>query len=395
MRIVIAPDSFKGSLSAVEAARAMAEGVALVDPDAEVVLSPMADGGEGTVQAVIESVEKAEERHALVAGPLPGRDVRAAWAYLPADTPLAANPEDEHYALLRQGEPTAVIEMAQASGFNLVPPRKRDPFETTTYGTGQLIREALDAGCRQIIVGMGGSATVDGGMGMANALGFKFLDGEGLELPPTGAALCRVRSIDASGRDSRLASAHFIAATDVDNPLAGNDGAARVFGPQKGATPQQVEELDRGLENLGKLISDRGLDVGDLPGAGAAGGLGAGLAAFCGASIISGVRLIAAITGLRDKVAGADLVLTGEGAYDSQTERGKTPVGVGEIAEKAGVPAVVLTGAVAGHDHHYPAFCVLPGPMSLSQAMKEARLLLVTGTARLMRLLYLFKDPRA
>jgi glycerate kinase len=394
MRIVIAPDSFKGSLSAAEAARAMAEGVALVDPDAEVVLSPMADGGEGTVQAVIESVEKAEERHALVAGPLPGRDVRAAWAYLPADTPLAANPEDEHHALLRQGEPTAVIEMAQASGFNLVPPRKRDPFETTTYGTGQLIREALDAGCRQIIVGMGGSATVDGGMGMANALGFKFLDVDGLELPPTGASLCRVRSIDASGRDSRLAPAHFIAATDVDNPLAGNDGAARIFGPQKGATPQQVEELERGLENLGRLVSDRGLDVLDLPGAGAAGGLGAGLAAFCGASIVSGARLIADITGLRDKVAGADLVLTGEGSYDSQTERGKTPVGVGEIAEKAGVPAVVLTGAVAGYDHHYPAFCVLPGPMSLSQAMKEARLLLVTGTARLMRLLYLVKDPR-
>ena len=392
MRIVIAPDSFKGSLTAVEAARAMAEGVKLVDPDAEVVLSPMADGGEGTVEAVVESVEAAEERHAMVSGPLPDRNVRATWAYIPADAPLTVKPEDEPYALLQQGVATAVIEMAQASGYNLVPPRKRDPFNTTTYGTGQLIHEALDAGCRQIIVGMGGSATVDGGIGMANALGFNFLDGRGRELPPVGGSLTKVRSIDASGRDGRLTGVHFIAATDVDNPLVGAQGAARVFGPQKGATPDQVKVLERGLANVGTLIAGQGLDVLDLPGAGAAGGLGAGMAAFCGASIVRGVRLIAAVTGLREKVAGVDLVLTGEGSYDGQTERGKTPAGVGEIAEQAGVPTVVLAGAVAGNDHHLPAFCVLPGPTSLGQAMKEARPLLVVGTARLIRLLYLFKD---
>ncbi|HEY5494715.1 MAG TPA: glycerate kinase [Candidatus Anoxymicrobiaceae bacterium] len=394
MRIVIAPDSFKGSLSAVEAARAMAEGVELADPDAEVVTIPMADGGEGTVAAIIESVDTAEERHASVAGPLPGRQVRAKWAYLPAGATLAEASDGEPGALLRRGEATAVIEMAQASGYELVPPEKRDPFATTTYGTGQLILEALDAGCRQVIVGMGGSATVDGGMGMASALGFRFIDSDGQELPPTGGSLSKVRAIDASGRDERLVSAHFIAATDVDNLLIGSDGAARVFGPQKGATPEQVEELERGLTNLGKLISARGIDVLDLPGAGAAGGLGAGLAAFCGASITSGARLIAALTGLREKVAGADLVLTGEGNYDSQTARGKAPAGVAGIAEQSGVPAVVLAGAVTGHHHDFPAFCILPGPMSLNQAVAEARPLLVAGTARLIRLLYLFGEQK-
>jgi len=239
---------------------------------------------------------------------------------------------------------------------------------------------------------MGGSATVDGGMGMATALGFRFTDSDGRELPPTGGSLSKVREIDASGRDERLVSAHFIAATDVDNPLIGSDGAARVFGPQKGATPEQVEELERGLKNLGRLISARGIDVLDLPGAGAAGGLGAALAAFCGASIVSGVRLVAALTGLHGKVEGADLVLTGEGNYDSQTAHGKAPAGVAGIAEQCGVPAVVLAGMVTGHDHDYPAFCILPGPASRSQAMAEARLLLVAGTARLIRLLYLLGE---
>ena len=254
MRIVIAPDSFKGSLTAVEAACAMAEGVELADPEAEVTPVPMADGGEGTVDAVLESVADAEEKHATVAGPLPGREVRARWAYLPTGAPVDESSAGEPRATLLRGVPTAVIEMAQASGYVLVPPRKRDPLATTTYGTGQLIIEALGAGCRQVIVAMGGSATVDGGTGMASALGFRFLDARGRELSPTGGSLAAISSIDSTGRDERLVSAHFIAATDVDNPLLGNAGAARVFGPQKGAGPQQGEELERGLANLARLM---------------------------------------------------------------------------------------------------------------------------------------------
>ena len=294
--------------------------------------------------------------------------------------------------MLNRDEPTAVIEMAQASGYALVPAEARDPFTTTTYGTGQLISEALDAGCRQIVVGMGGSATVDGGTGMATALGFKFLDARGGELAGAGGSLEKIRSIDASGRDERLLTTSFVAATDVDSPLVGPAGAARVFGPQKGASADKVEALERGLVNLGSLISNRGIDVLDIPGAGAAGGLGAGLAAFCGASIVSGVRLIASVTGLRRKIAGADLVLTGEGTYDSQTARGKTPAGVASIAAEEGVPAIVLAGSVSGHDHDYPAFCILPGPIGLAEAMADAHQLLFSGSARLMRLLDTCRD---
>lgn len=391
MRIVIAPDKFKGSLSAVEVAEAMAEGVRLADEAADIALCPMADGGEGTVET-IAAVTGAEVREAKVRGPLPGQEVEAGWAYMPrAGSGLSRGAGAGVSGLLVPGEPVAVIEMAQASGFSLVPPDRRDPMETNTFGTGQLILDALDAGCRQIIVGVGGSGTVDGGTGMAAALGFRFLDEDGNELAPGGASLERIRSVDSSGRDERLVQSRFVVASDVDNPLTGAEGAARVFGPQKGATPGQVEALERGLANLGNLLRVRGLDVGDLPGAGAAGGLGAGLAAFCGASIVSGVRLIAAVTGLGERVVGAELVLTGEGRYDSQTARGKTPAGVAAIAKEAGVPVVILAGSVTAGTARdgTPAFSIVPGPMSLEDAMREAKLLVVSGTARLIELLTL------
>lgn len=390
MRIVIAPDKFKGSLSAVEVAEAIAEGVRLTQKDADLEVCPMADGGEGTVEA-LAAATGAQIRSARVRGPLPGQQVDARWAYLPASSAGLTTVGGEVSGLLQPGEPSAVIEMAQASGFSLVPEGSRDPMTANTWGTGELIVDALDAGCHQVIVGIGGSGTVDGGTGMAAALGFRFLDKDGNELAPGGGSLERISSIDASGRESRLTGTRFIVASDVDNTLTGPEGAARVFGPQKGATPEQVEALDRGLANLGRLLKERGMDVVDLPGAGAAGGLGAGLAAFCGASIVSGARLIAAVTGLAERVAGADLVLTGEGAYDGQTARGKTPAGVAEIAREAGVPVVIVAGSVSVGTalEGVPAFSVVPGPMSLSDAMLEARLLVVSGTARLMELLTL------
>jgi glycerate kinase len=267
-------------------------------------------------------------------------------------------------------------------------------MRTTTYGTGELVLAALDSGCDRIIVGIGGSSTVDGGTGLATALGYRFLDGEGRELPGTGASLSSIREIDASRRDPRLDTVSFVVASDVDNPLTGPRGAARVFGPQKGATPEQADELDAGLANLGHLIGEQlGEDVIGLPGAGAAGGLGAGLAAFCGASIESGVLLVAGVVGLPALIDGADLVVTGEGSYDSQTSMGKTPAGVAAIAGDAGVPVVIVAGRIAtgaGEDV-VPVFCVLPGPVSLDDALRNAREYVSKGTARLMRLLGLIE----
>lgn len=385
MKVVVAPDKFKGSLSAVEAARAMAEGIKDAEPAAVVVLCPMADGGEGTVEAVAAATG-AQVREEEVSGPLPDQRAKARWALLPEGAPGTS--------LLREGK-TAVIEMAQTSGLWLVPPDKQDPLITTTLGTGQLIKSALDAGCSQVIVGIGGSATVDGGTGMASALGYRFLDGEGRELPPGGGSLERIVSIDSSDRDLRLSGTEVLVACDVDNPLVGDDGAAAVYGPQKGATPEQVAALERGLRRLGEMIEDQlGVEVLELSGAGAAGGLGAGLVAFCGARITSGVELVAEITGLRDKIEGADLVLTGEGSFDAQTTRGKAPAGVARIAGRMGVPAAVVAGRLVGDagadlGPGAAAFSVVPGPMDMNEAMSRASELVRSGTSRLMRLLAL------
>lgn len=364
----------------------MAEGVHRALPGAEVVLCPMADGGEGTVDA-IAAATGAEIRQATVRGPLPGQEVTARWALLKAGSHGFSEAAAEGQGL-QGGVPTGVIEMAQASGYSLVPPDRRDPMKTTTYGTGQLIREALNAGCGQMIVGIGGSATVDGGTGMAAALGYRFLDDDGGALEPSGGTLAGMRSIDEAGRDRRLDGVRILVASDVDNPLVGPNGAARVFGPQKGAGPSEVEELERGLENLAGLLKDRGRDIADAPGAGAAGGLGGGLVAFCGARVASGVKLIASLTGLRGKVEGADLVLTGEGSYDSQTAMGKAPAGVAAVAWEAGVPVILVAGSVseAGEGPSIPAFCVITGPMDLGEAMSNARELVASGVARLLEL---------
>lgn len=375
----------------------MAAGAKRARPDVDVDVCPMADGGEGTAAAVAAAAggEMIDE---VVCGPLPGQSVAAQWAYLPRGVPGPSHGMEELDGFLDPGVPTAVIEMAQASGLALVPEGSRDPTKTSTLGTGELIRLALDAGCRQVIVGIGGSGTVDGGTGMAAALGCRFLDRDGRELAAVGGSMEKIDIIDTSGLDTRLRQTGFLVASDVDSPLVGESGAARVFGPQKGAGPAQVEALERGLGKLAQAISvSLGTDVLEVPGAGAAGGLGAGLVAFCGARITSGAMLVAGMARLGERVGRADLVLTGEGSYDSQTVRGKVPAAVIEIARRHGVPVVVIAGTLAGDRGESlgggaAAYCPLPGPMELSAAMDGAAEHLESGTCRLLRLLVLMQE---
>ncbi len=325
----IAPDSFKGALSAEGVARAIAEGLSESFPNAEFRLIPMADGGEGTVDAWAASTG-AKRITATVHDPL-GRPVKAEYAFEPSTC-------------------TAVIEMAAASGLPLLAPGERNPLITSTYGTGELVRDALDHGARHIILGIGGSATNDGGAGMASALGVRLLDAKGRELPPGGAALARLACIDLSSLDPRVAKTRFEAACDVTNTLCGPSGASTVYGPQKGASKKDVKTLDAALLHFAEVaastpgIAKRAMP--DAAGAGAAGGLGFGLMAFCGAKLRSGVKIIAESVGLRERLDGCALVITGEGRLDSQTVNGKTPAGVAKVAKQAGVPCIAICGCV-------------------------------------------------
>jgi glycerate kinase len=325
MRVVVAPQEYKGTLSAAEAAAAMAEAVRRVLPGADVLVLPLADGGPGTTAAIVAAAG-GSARTANVTGPL-GAKVDAEWG------------------LLDDG--TAVIEMAAAAGLLLVDERERDPRIATTYGVGELILAAMDAGCRRMIVGLGGSATNDGGAGMAQALGVRFLDAQGRELPPGGSALARLDRIDISRIDARVSDCEVLGATDVRNPLCGPEGASIVYGPQKGASPEVARELDKALRRYAEIIErDLGVSVAGVPGAGAAGGLGAGLIAFVGATIRPGIDVIAKVVRLAERIRGADLVLTGEGRLDWQTVFGKTVAGVARIARAEGVPVIVVPGAL-------------------------------------------------
>jgi glycerate kinase len=324
MRIIIAPDKFKGSLSAVDAAEAIGRGVTRARPDAEVVLLPVADGGEGTVAAAVAA---GYTRHVVTVDGPTGEPVEASFAV--------------------RGE-AAVIEMAEASGLRILPGHRPAPLSATTYGTGQLVTAALDAGARHIVLGIGGSATTDGGAGLAQALGVRLLDRDGAELARGGAALADLDRIDASGLDPRVGAAEFTVASDVDNPLVGPQGAAAIYGPQKGASPQDVAVLDAALGRYAKVLQrDVGMDVADVPGAGAAGGLGAGALAFLGAELTSGIGLLLDVVGFSAAVQGASLVITGEGSFDDQTLSGKAPVGVARAAANAGIPVVALVGRLA------------------------------------------------
>ena len=372
MKIVIAPDSFKENLSASEVSEAVAAGVKDVLPDAEVLCVPMADGGEGTVEAMVDATGGAFV-DCDVTAPL-GEVTRA------------------RFGILGDGK-TAVIEMASASGLPLVPPEKRNPLVTTTFGTGELIQTALDRGVRKILIGIGGSATVDGGAGMAQALGVKLMDAEGSEIPRGGGGLARLDRIDVSSRDARVDATVVEVACDVDNPLTGKTGAAHVYGPQKGATPEQVPVLDAALANFAEVIArDLKVEVATLPGSGAAGGLGAGLVAFLGATLRGGIDMVVEAVGLDAKLADADLVITGEGRMDRQSAFGKTPVGVAAAAKQHGIPVVAVVGAVGdGADEVLTrgidaVFSIHTGPMTLEEAFARSPELLRRAAAHVVRL---------
>jgi glycerate kinase len=364
MKFVIAPQPFKGSLTAVEAAAAMARGVRTAAPGAEIIELPIADGGAGTVRA-IAAAAGGEIIETAVSGPL-GKPVTAAWARLP--------------------DGTAVIEMAAASGLALAGD-PRQPLDASTCGTGELIKAALDAGCRKFIVGLGDSATTDGGAGMAAALGARFLDAAGNEIPRGGAGLEPLDRIDSSNLDERLKAVTVQAACDVTNPLYGPEGAAYIYGPQKGATPDDVKRLDAALRRYAAIVKrDVGTDISKISGGGAAGGLGAGLAAFLHAELKSGIDLVADATGLEDHLKGAGLVLTGEGSIDSQTSRGKTVAGITRRAKAVGVPVIALAGQLGtGYEELFRlgvrqvVGCKTPD-MADAEAMRNAAALLEQAT---------------
>ena len=367
MKIVIAPDSYKESLSALEVATQIELGFKDIFPHAHYVKVPMADGGEGTVQAMAEATH-GRIVDVQVTGPL-GQPVKG------------------FYALTGDGR-MAMIEMAAASGLALVPAEQRNPEVTTSYGTGELIKAALDAGARHLILGIGGSATNDGGAGMLQALGVQLLDGSGQAIGRGGAPLAQLARIDASGIDARLAACTIEVACDVDNPLTGPRGASAIFGPQKGASTEAVQQLDANLKHFAQIIQrDIGVDVDQIPGAGAAGGMGAAMLAFFQGQLRPGCEIIAKAVGLEQAIQGACLVITGEGRIDQQTIFGKTPFGVATVAKQHGVPVIGIAGSLGTnahvvHDHGIDAIAsVLSRPCTIEQAMAEAEFN-VRSTAR-------------
>lgn len=358
MKIVIAPDSFKESLSAMAVANEIEAGFREIFPDAEYRKLPVADGGEGTVQAMIDAS----------GGKLVALEVTG-----PLGEPVAA-----FYGLMGDGQ-TAVIEMAAASGLELVPPAQRNPLRTTSFGTGQLIRHALDAGARRFVLGIGGSATNDGGAGMLQALGGRLIDATGADLAPGGGALNMLDRIDLSGLDARIKECRFEVACDVNNPLVGPQGASAIFGPQKGATPEMVARLDDNLRHYAQIIlRDLGRDVAGVPGAGAGGGIGAAMMVFLGGRLRPGSEIVTDAVGLDAALADADLVITGEGRIDGQTIQGKTPVGVARVAQRHGKPVIAIggslgTGAAAVHAHGISAvFGSVSRPCTVEAALADA-----------------------
>jgi glycerate 2-kinase len=358
MKIVIAPDSFKESLSSLEAANAIERGFKSVFPNAVYSKVPMADGGEGTVQSLIDATNGLMKEQ-VVTGPL-------------------GEPVNAFFGLTGDGK-TAVIEMAAASGLHLVPTNKRNPLVTSTRGTGELIAAALDLGVKHIIIGIGGSATNDGGAGMVQALGGRLLDESGNDIGPGGGALSKIATIDLTDLDARLKNVQMEVACDVDNPLTGPRGASAIFGPQKGATPEMVEVLDQNLSHFANVAErELGKSFRNIAGAGAAGGLGAGLLAFLNADLKRGVDIILEAVNFEDVVKDADIVITGEGRIDSQTIYGKTPIGVAKAAKKYDVPVIGLAGSLSQdcdvvYEHGIDAlFSIVPGVIPLSEAFEHA-----------------------
>ena len=358
MKIVIAPDSFKGSLTAAEAAEAIETGFRAVYPDAEYVKVPMADGGEGTVQSLVDATSGTIITQ-LVSGPM--GDMVAGFFGILGD---------------RQ---TAVIEMAAASGIHWVRPKERDVYLASSFGTGQLINAALDRGCDKLIVGLGGSATNDGGIGMMKALGAQFFDQDGVQLAADVRALLQLASIDLQYLDPRLDKTEIVVACDVDNPLCGENGAARVFGPQKGATEEDIAVLDQALTRYGDILSaNAGRDIASEPGAGAAGGMGAAFIGLIDAVLKPGVDIVIEIVDLANSLVDANLVITGEGRVDNQTIHGKTPTGVAKVAKSCNLPVICIAGSVEdGADFTHQLgideiYSVTEGDYDLTEVLIEA-----------------------
>ncbi len=371
MKVVIAPDSFKGSLRAIEAAKAIERGVKNALKTAETVLVPVADGGEGTMESLVASTN-GHYVEVTVKGPLL--------------TPVKAA-----YGILGDGE-TCVIEMASASGICLIDSTQLNPMAATTFGTGQLIKKALDDGLRKFILAIGGSATNDGGIGMLQALGMQLLDNDGIAVGNGGAELSRIVKIDDSKFDSRIACSEFIIATDVQNPLIGKKGASYVFGPQKGATIEMVRILDNNMSRWADLIETQtGIHLHDMPGAGAAGGIGGAFQAFFPSRTQRGIDIVIEYSKLADRLTKADCVFTGEGQIDFQTASGKTPMGVAEAARMKGIPVFALTGSI-GHgidvlyEHGITSIhSIVNAPMSLQEAITGAAELLEMTSEQVMR----------
>lgn len=361
----LAPDSFKESMTAKQVCDAMELGIKHILPDAKVQKVPMADGGEGTVDALIAATNGHKE-FVTVNGPLPGQKVKS------------------YFGILGDGK-TAVIEMAKASGLELVPPEKRDPFITTTFGTGELILAALNHGVKKIIIGIGGSATVDGGIGMAAALGVKFYDVNQQIVTPNGAGLNQINSISLKDLDQRIKQTEFVVASDVTNPLIGKNGAATVFGPQKGALHTGVKQLESGLTNYANVVKQTlNIDVKNIPGSGAAGGLGAGLIIFTNATLKPGIEIVIDAVDLKNKIKDADIVLTGEGGIDFQTKFGKTPFGVAQVAKSFQKPVIVEAGYLGeGIDQLY--HCGITAIFGILGQTGELKTALKNGPANITR----------
>ncbi len=383
MKIILAPDSFKGNLTSLQVAAALEKGVKRVLPKANCIKVPMADGGEGTVQSLVDATGGKFIRK-RVTGP-------------------AGNPVSARYGMLADGE-TAVIEMAEASGLPLVSGKQMNPLKTTTYGTGELILDAAKRGATKIIIGIGGSATNDGGVGMAQALGVRFINERGKEITERGAGgmLDKIASIDVKGLNLLVKKIKIIVASDVNNPLCGKTGASYVFGPQKGATPAMVKILDANLKHLGKIIkADLKKDVVNLKGAGAAGGLGAGLVAFSKARMKSGIDIILEATNIERHLKGADLVITGEGRVDFQTAFGKTPSGVAKAARKHAIPTVAIGGGITDDANAVFAYGIdglesaYAREMPLAEAMGNSKTYIANAAERVIRLIMIGKNIAA
>jgi len=368
MKILIAPNSFKGSLTAFEAAAAIEKGVKLVFKNAKIIKTPLADGGDGTLEVMTRSTG-GKIKTAKVTGPL-GNKIKA------------------KYGVSGDGR-TYFIEMAETSGLKLVPKAKRNPMLTTSAGVGDLLNLALRNKAKKIVLGIGGSATNDGGIGMAKALGFKFSDKRGREVGEGGSGLLEIAAIKENGAQKRFKNVEVLVACDVTNPLYGKNGASRVFGPQKGATPRMVKLLDKALSNYAKTIKrDLGIEVSKLQGGGAAGGVGAALFAFTGAKLQKGINIIIAVTEIEKKLKNASLVITGEGQLDFQSIFGKAPVGIAKLAKKHKVPVLCIAGSIGDINAEvYRAgissvITLVNGPLSLETAMKNAAPLLTSATER-------------